>query len=100
MQLSLLPRLREIGKQDIESPTKADENMLLPLAQKMGKMMGRSSKQIRTEVVEGLGNAYGFEMARMEPNENWLVRVLYYMFYYDKPVQNQLGVMAFMAAHE
>ena len=50
--------------------------MLLPLAQKMGKMMGRTSKQIQIELVEGLGNTYGFEMERKESNENWLVRVL------------------------
>ena len=78
--------------------------MLLPLAQKMGKIIGRSSRQIRIrkELVEGLGNTYGFEMARKESNENWLVRVLYYicMFYYDKPPQSQLGVMAFLEAHE
>ena len=45
-----------------------------------------------------MGNTYGFEMARKEPNENWLVRVLYYMtlFCYEKPFQNQLGVMAFL----
>ena len=54
--------LREIGKQDVESPTKADETMLLPLAQKMSKIIDRcASKQVRTELVEGLGNAYGFD---------------------------------------
>ena len=56
--------LREIGKQAIAGPTKADENMLLPLAQKMGKIIGRSSKQIPAELVEGFGNACEFEMAR------------------------------------
>ena len=30
--------LREIGKQDVEAPTKADNDMLLPLARKMSKM--------------------------------------------------------------
>ena len=38
-------------------------------------------------------------MARKEPNENWLVRVLYCMSHYDKPFQNQLGVMAYLEAH-
>ena len=39
--------LREIGKQDMETPTKADKTMLLPLAQKMGKIFGRcASKQV------------------------------------------------------
>ena len=33
--------LREIGKQDMQSPTKADETMLLPLAQKIGNVFGR-----------------------------------------------------------
>ena len=33
--------LREIGKQDVEAPTKADETMLLPLAQKMSKVFDR-----------------------------------------------------------
>ena len=47
-----------------------------------------------------MGNTYGFEMARKEPNGNWLVRVLYCMFCYDKPFQNQLGVMVFLEAHE
>ena len=61
--------LREIGKQDMENPTKADETMLLPLAQKMGKIFGRcGSKQVQTELVPvegpGLGNTYGFHMAR------------------------------------
>ena len=88
--------LREIGKHDMESPTKADETMLLPLAQKMGKVSGRcASKQVRTELVEGFGNTYGFDMARKESMEDWISRVLYYMFYYDKPFQDQLGVMAF-----
>ena len=101
-----LPRLREIGKQEIESPTKAADNMPLPLAQNMGKIIGRSSKQFRTELVKGLGNTHGFEMhimARKEPNGNWLVRVLHHnvIFYYDMPeFQNQLGVMAFLEAHE
>ena len=92
--------LREVGEQVIESLAKAVENMLLPLAQKMGKVIGRSSKQIRTELVDGCGNTYGFGMARKESNENWLVRILYYdvMFYNDKPFQ--LGVVAFLEAHE
>ena len=56
--------------------------------------------------MEGLGNTYGFEMARKESNENvnWLVRFMYYTFYYDKPFQNQLAIgvisMAFLEAHE
>ena len=80
--------LREIGKHDVESPTRADETMLLPLAQKMGKVFGRcASKQVQTELVEGLGNAYGFDMAREEPMGGWLTRVVYCMFYYDKPFQ-------------
>ena len=46
--------LREIGKRDLEALTKADETMLLPLAQKMSKVLGRcTSKQVRTELVEG-----------------------------------------------
>ena len=92
--------LREIDKQDIASLTKPDKNMRLSLAQKVGKIPGRSSKQIRTALMEGLGSTYGFEMARKESNENWLVRVLYCMFYYDKPCQNQLGVMDFLEAHK
>ena len=88
--------LREIGKHDMESPTKADETMLLPLAQKMGTVFGRcASKQVRTELMEGLGDTYGFDMARKESMEDWLSQVLYYMLYYDKPFQDQLGVMAF-----
>ena len=34
----------QIGKQDMESPTKADEAMRLPLAQEIGKIFGRSAK--------------------------------------------------------
>ena len=49
---------QEIGRQEIESPTKADEYMLLPLAQKMGRIIGYSSKQIRTELMEGLGSRW------------------------------------------
>ena len=65
--------LQEIGKQDMESPTKSDETMLLPLAQKMGKIFGCcASTQVRTELVEGLGNAYGFRMARKESIDDWL----------------------------
>ena len=89
-----------IGKRDMESPAKAVENMPLPLVQKLIQKRGKISKQIRTQVVDGLGGTYGFEMARKESNENWLMRVPYYMFYYDKPVQNELGVMAFLEAHE
>ena len=93
--------LREIGKQDVEAPTKADETMLLPLAQKMSKILDRCiSKQVRTELVEGLGNTYGFDMARKESMECWLVRVMYHMFYHDTPFQAQLGVMAFLEANE
>ena len=50
----------------------------------MGKGFGHcASKQVRTELVVGLGNTYSFHMARKEPMEDWLTRVLYYMFYYD-----------------
>ena len=49
----------------MESPTKADGAMLIHLAQKMDKIFGRSaSKRARTELVEGLGNTYGFHMVR------------------------------------
>ena len=49
--------LREISKHDVEGPTKADKTMLLPLAQKMNKIIDRcASKQVRTELVDGLGN--------------------------------------------
>ena len=93
--------LGEIGKQGIEGPTKADDTMLLPLAQKMSKIADRrGSKWVRTELVEGLGNTYGFDMAREDSMEDWLVRALYYMFFYDKPFQAQLGVVAFLEAHE
>ena len=71
--------LKAVGKQEIEGPTKDEKTMLLPLAQKTGEIIGRSSKQIQTELIEGLGNTYGFEMARKESNENWLMRVLHYM---------------------
>jgi hypothetical protein len=93
--------LREIGKQDIEGPTKADNEMLLPLAQKMCKVFDRCEDfTVRTELVEGLGNTYGFDMARKESLECYLQRILYYMFYHEKPFQAQLGVMAFLEAHE
>ena len=92
--------LREIAKHDMESPSKADETMLLRLAQKMGKVVGRcASKQVRTELVEGPGNTYGFDVARKESMEDCLARVLYHMFYYDKPFQDQLIVVAFLEAH-
>jgi hypothetical protein len=93
--------LREIGKQDIEAPTPADSKMLLPLAQKMCKVFDRCEDlTVRTELVEGLGNTYGFDMARKGPLECYLQRMLYYMFYHEKPFQAQLGVMAFLEAHE
>ena len=40
--------LLEIGKQDMESPTKAGETMLLglALAQKMGKIFGRCAARL------------------------------------------------------
>ena len=75
--------------------------MLLPLAQKMSKIADRcASKQVRTELVVALGNTYGFGMARKESMASWLIRVLYHMFFHDKPFQAQLGVMAFLEAHE
>ena len=93
--------LREIGKQDVEAPTKADETMLLPLAQKMSKVFGRcEDKTVRTELVEGLGNTYGFDMARKESLECYLCRMLYHTLYHNKPFQAQLGVMAFLEAQE
>ena len=59
--------LRAIGKQDAEPPTKADRTMPLPLAQKRGKVFGHcASKQVRTELMEGLGDAYGFHIAHMK----------------------------------
>ena len=102
MRSSIYATLREIGKHDVESPTKADGPMLLPLAQK-GKSFGRcASKQARTELVKGLGNTYGFDMARKESIGDWLTRGLYHnvMFCYDRPLQDQVGVMAFLEAHE
>ena len=39
--------LRENGKQDVEAPTKADETMLLPLAQKMSKILDRRTSNVR-----------------------------------------------------
>ena len=51
-------------------------------------------------LVERLGNTYGFGMARKGPLGCWLMRVLYHMIYHDKPLQAQLGVMAFLEAHE
>ena len=58
----------------MEALTKADETMLLPLAQKMSKVLDRcTSKQVRTELVEGFGSTYGFDMSREESIECWLV---------------------------
>ena len=79
--------------------------MLLPLAQKMSKVFDIDRCEdltVRTELVEGLGirNTYGFDMARKESLESFLQRMLYYMFYHEKPFQAQLGVMAFLEAHE
>ena len=69
-------------------PTKADGTMLLPLAQKTGKVFGRcEDKPVRTELVEGLGNAYSFGMARKESLECYLCRMLYHVFYHDEPFQ-------------
>ena len=93
--------LREIGKIDIESPTPADNQMLLPLAQKMCKVFARCEDlTVQTELVEGLGNTYGYDKARKESLESYLSRMLYQMFYHEKPFQAQLGVMAFLEAHE
>ena len=93
--------LRKIGKQAIESPTNADKNMPLPLAQKMGRIFsGCSGKQVRTGLVEGFSNTHGFEMARKQSDVNWLVRVLYCMLYYDGSFQNQPDVMAFLEARD
>ena len=93
--------LREIGKQDVEALTKADEKMLLPLAQKMSKVPNRrETKTSRTELIGGLGNTYGFGMARAGSPECWLMRVLCHMFYHEKPSQAQLGVMALLEAHK
>ena len=59
--------IREIGKRDVEAPAKADETMPLPLAQKMSKVPNRcETKIVRTELVEGFGNTYGFGMARKD----------------------------------
>ena len=51
---------------------------------------------VKPEFVEGLGNAYGFDMARKEALCTYLTRVLYCMFYHEKPFQAQLGAMAFL----
>ena len=86
--------LREIGKQDMESPTKADETMLLPLglAQKTGKIFGRcASKQVRTYRGEGLGGACGFHMARKGPIDDRPTQVSCCLLFYDncKPFQKK-----------
>ena len=53
--------------------------MLLPLAQKMSKVFGRCEDlTVKTEFFEGLGNTYGFDMARKEELDTHLTRVLYY----------------------
>ena len=73
--------LREIGKQDIEAPTKADNEMLLPLAEKMSKVFDRcETKTVRTELVVGLGITYGFDMARNGSLGCYLVRMLYHNY--------------------
>ena len=75
--------------------------MLLPLAQKMCKVFARCEDlTVQTELVEGLGNTYGYDKARKESLESYLSRMLYQMFYHEKPFQAQLGVMAFLEAHE
>ena len=71
---------------------KGDWLLTMSCAQKMGKLFGRcASKQARTELVEGLGITYGFHMAREESMDDWLTRVLYYVFYYEKPFQKQVA---------
>ena len=77
--------------------------MLLPLAQKMSKVLDRCEDlTVQTELVERLamGNTYGFDRARTESLECYLCRMLYHMFHHEKPLQAQLGVMAFLEAHE
>ena len=76
----------------MEAPTKADKTMLLPLAQKIRKIHDRCtlqctrlSKAVQTELIEGLGNTYGFGMARKESMECRLMQVMYYMLYHDRP---------------
>ena len=60
----------------------------------------REDLTVQTELVEGLGNTYGFDKARERSFECYLQRMLYHMFYHEKPFQAQLGVMAFLEAHE
>ena len=48
----------------------------------------------------GSGDACGFDMVWKETMEGLLVRVLYHIFYHDKPLQAQLGVMEVPEAHE
>ena len=65
----------------MEASAKADETMLPPLAQKMSKVFNLcEDKTVRTELVEGLGNTYGFDMARKAPLGCWLMRVLYHNY--------------------
>ena len=67
----------------------------------MSKVFNRcETKTVLTELVEGLGNTYGFVMARKESLDCWLMRVLFHMFHHDGPFQAQLGVMAFLEARE
>ena len=78
--------------------------MLLPLAQKMRKVFDRCvDKTVRTGLVAGLGTTYDFDMARKESLGSvgcYLCRMQYHVFYHQKPLQAQLGVMAFLEAHE
>ena len=85
----------------MEAPTKADETMLLPLAQKMGKVSDRcEDKTVRTELVEGVGNTYGFGIARRESLGCYLCRMPQHIFYHDTPFQAQLGVVVLPEAQE
>ena len=59
---------------------------------KMSTTLGRcTSKRVR--VAEGPGNTYGFDVARKGTDAGHCIRMVHHMFYYDRPFQDQLGVI-------
>ena len=81
MTALLASEFGKVGKATIDKSGHAeldDEDMeeLGPTANKIAKLYAGKSQQIKTALVEGLGNTYGFTLARKEPLDDMIARML------------------------
>ena len=79
MTALLKSELDEVGKAAKSEHAELDaEDMdeLSPIVSKIAKLYEGRGQQIKTALVEGLGNTYGFSMARKEPLDSFIATMV------------------------